>query len=411
MIGHSVTDAPTPAARSRRPDVAALLRWFILLLPLSTMLTTAPHADEPPVPPANQDPVAHRQQLLAERDELIRTANAFYQQKKYDEAMQRLQKLLALYKQIYPPDQYPNGHQDVVECCVDICRVAEQQGSYQQILQVGQLGIDLCRQIPESPEYPNRDFHLASLLSATGTSHFHRGEFSVAATRTQEALSIITYSEMCRGSPNYSVLTSRIMTSLGTALLFQGDYASATEWLEKSVKEQKQTLRNEPLCKLHVALARSQYCYGQSLRKLGLTNSALKQFQESYDTSMRLYIIARDSECDKQLVDTLIEIGAAHLDAGDIRSSRDALMRAQSRIALMDGSPEGNRLLQVRSRLLALSRLEGSIAETRELIVQLTDISSGSEREQHTVLGGLNKADALLQVAAVSAENWRLWCR
>ena len=102
----------------------------------------------PPVPPANQDPVAHRQQLLAERDELIRTANAFYQQKKYDEAMQRLQQLLALYKQIYPADQYPNGHQDVVECCVDICRVAEQQGSYQQILEVGQLGIDVCRQIP-----------------------------------------------------------------------------------------------------------------------------------------------------------------------------------------------------------------------------------------------------------------------
>ena len=201
------------------------------------------------------------------------------------------------------------------------------------------------------------------------------------------------------------------MTNLGTALLFQGDYASATEWFEKSVKEQKQTLRNEPLCKLHIALARSQYCYGQSLRKLGLTNSALKQFQESYDTSMRLYIIARDSECDKQLVDTLIETGAAHLDAGDIDLARDVLTRAQSRIALMDGSAAGNRLLQVRSRLLALSQLEGSTAETRELIVTAHRHLSGSEREQHTVLGGLTKADALLQLAAVSAENRRFWCR
>ena len=125
MTRHSTTTAPHVGVRCRRRDAAAWLGCFILLLPLSSALTAALRADERPVPSANQDPVAHRQQLLAERDELIRTANACYQQKQYDEAMQRLQQLLALYKQIYPAEQYPNGHRDVVECCVDICRVAD----------------------------------------------------------------------------------------------------------------------------------------------------------------------------------------------------------------------------------------------------------------------------------------------
>ena len=76
---------PTTASRFQPRDALGLqsrcfvvpLLWLVLLI-----LTAALQADETSPPSGNKDPVEQRQQLLAERDELILSANRFYQEQK-----------------------------------------------------------------------------------------------------------------------------------------------------------------------------------------------------------------------------------------------------------------------------------------------------------------------------------------
>ena len=89
---------------------------FIALFMLACCTALASlRAEETPNSSATSTSQDQRQKLLADRNELILSVDRSYQAGRYDEANCRLEQLMALYRQLYPVSEYPDGHMNIVQ--------------------------------------------------------------------------------------------------------------------------------------------------------------------------------------------------------------------------------------------------------------------------------------------------------
>ena len=117
-FGKSATFADGGTTSGRR-------RYHIAMLVLACCSTpAAARAEDPPNPAASHAASDEQQKLQAEQNELIRSANGAYQAGQYEEAMRRLEQLVALYAKIYPAAEFPQGHIDIMQCLSDMCQIA-----------------------------------------------------------------------------------------------------------------------------------------------------------------------------------------------------------------------------------------------------------------------------------------------
>ena len=75
-----------------------------------------------------------RESLVQRHNALAQCVHNLWQAGRDREAFASLEKLLELYREIYPQSEFPNGHPHMVNCYGDLCRVADQLAEFDALL-------------------------------------------------------------------------------------------------------------------------------------------------------------------------------------------------------------------------------------------------------------------------------------
>ena len=79
---------------------------------------------------------------------------------------------VALYQQIYPVSEYPNGHRSIVACYVDICRILKTQKNLLRAVEISEEGLHVYRRLILRDEQVRFSAYAASFHSYIGVACF-----------------------------------------------------------------------------------------------------------------------------------------------------------------------------------------------------------------------------------------------
>ncbi|MHB8969224.1 MAG: CHAT domain-containing tetratricopeptide repeat protein [Pirellulaceae bacterium] len=346
-----MSDATT-ASRLHHCETSGFSKRFMVLWlwPLYLTLATALPADELPPVSENKDPVEQQpqqqqpqqqpqqqlqqQQLLAERDKLILTANGFYQEKKYDEAMQCLRQLLPLYQQIYPVSEYPNGHRHVVDAYQDMCRILKEQKKYSELLTISEEGLHAHSLLDLRDEQVRSLSLAASFHGYIGVACFAVGDLKKA--RENFLVAAEEYRSMANDDDDgiKRSLLARVQSSLAEISLKEGDISAAADYWSQAIDNIEPWLRNRDTleCRRHASHYRTSRA--GALRQLGKFASAVELAKQAHDLSLRAFVVTRANEDRNDVIRNRILLGLLHRDIGNVEVAfqllQDTLFRIEN---------------------------------------------------------------------------------
>ncbi len=335
------TDWRKPCHGPRWPR-ATLLAALLAALALTCCAVPSPAGPGEPqqkVPgptPEGPTPDAQQTALVAERDRLILSANHAYQTRQYDEAMERLRQLVALYETMYPVSQYPTGHIDFIQVYLSMCNVAEARQDYAQLASLGEMGLRACRTL-----CPHHD--QAETSAAEALLHQYVGKAFHARHDRAKSREHYTHAvDICRAcldqDPNGAmhVLIAEVYDALAQICMSEGDLRTADDYWSRAVSEFEYRVRLAYT--LHEQRQYAKYLFARSnaLRHLGRYENALTYAQHAYDVSLRLLLITRSDEDYVNTIRILFEQGALHRDVGNNQPALSALENVRCKLLSED---------------------------------------------------------------------------
>lgn len=281
---------------------ATLLAGLLAALTLTCCAVPPPvGAGEPqqkvPGPTQEKPPLdAQQTALMAECDRLILSANHAYQTRQYEEAMEHLRQLVALYETMYPVPQYPTGHIDIVRVYLSMCNVADARQDYDQLASLGEIGLQACRTL-----CPHHDQAEANAVEAL--LHQYVGKAFHARHDRVKAREHYTHAvDICRAcldqDPNGAmhVLIAEVYDALAQICMSEGDLRAADDYWSRAVSEFEYRVRLAYTFHEQRQYAKYLFARSDALRHLGKYENALTYAQHAYDVSLRLLLITRSDE-------------------------------------------------------------------------------------------------------------------
>ncbi|MHB8863167.1 MAG: CHAT domain-containing tetratricopeptide repeat protein [Pirellulaceae bacterium] len=319
----AMTATPIP-----RGNVVGFLSFCVAAALTPLILIATPLTQEISPDAASQDPVAQRQQLLATRETLIRSANEFYQDGKYDEAMQRLQHLLSLQTQLYPASEFPDGHQDTLELYQDMCRIAKAQKNYPELLRLSEEGLRLYRLLFHQDKGSEHSDIAATLHGCIGVACFSLGDFQ--KSRDNFTVAEKELSSCTRNVANVSkqLMLANIHDYIAELNFREGNLVAATERWALAVEEIKACLRVRDTVDSRRCLARYLLLHACALGKLCKPKIALELATEAHEINLRSYFVTGLQQDRSDVLQSLVLLGLLNGNLGRFGTALKCLENA-----------------------------------------------------------------------------------
>jgi len=275
-------------------------------------------------------------------------------------AAENLQQALTLRRNLFPKDQYPNGHGFIVLNLQDLARCLQQIGDGEQANRCLVEAYDMREMLLETQAEPQRGLNQLIVLGyALVSSYEQLSEWELAylsAKRNTETAERLPQEAGSLETPN-------TLLSLGTCCINMGYYEEAIECAERALEMQQALHPPAQYPQGHQTIARAANLLGICLRNKQNWPEAAGRFEESHHMLVALANEEDSAKSNYLLGGVLTNWGDAlsHLDTLD-----EARQRCKEAVELLEKAypneqfPNGSDLLAVATRNLGsvLSELE-----------------------------------------------------
>ncbi len=313
----------------RRPHRPPLLPILLFLVGTLAAWQPAPAADDPPAEPA-ASPANPPPELIRRHNELAPRVKRLWEQGDDRATLSGLQELLTLLQELYPLDQFPDGHPYIVLCYRDLCRVTDSLKEYDLQWQYCQEGLAMCRRLFPRHKYPHGHPDLASMLANTGNALVRKCQYSKGRQFLLEAIEVHSLGAETHARDEHLKLLAKLHVNLATCLERQGLLPQAIEHsrLALSVSEQISETKSYVVRCFHVS--NSRFLFGQLLRSAGQLSNAESHSRDALARRLELLFIDPTEEARCAVVDALVENGTVMYQMGNLSKASWYLNHALS---------------------------------------------------------------------------------
>jgi CHAT domain-containing protein/tetratricopeptide (TPR) repeat protein len=290
--------------------------WPLTLL---LALAWAPAAPAQPLPAKEDGPA-----LGARAAALSRQAVQLYQQGRLEEAVLRAREALPLYRRLYPPESYPQGHPALANGLNNLGTLLRAQGDLAGAEPLFREALAIRRKL-----YPQGDAPLANSLNNLASLLRDRGDLAGAEPLYREALAMFRTLYPPERFPGGRPELAASLNNLGSLVQARGELARAEPLVREALAMSRRLYPAEQFPTGHPTLAVSLSSLGMLLRARGDLAQAEPLLQDTLAMRQKLYPPERFPNGHPAVATSLNNLGALYQDRGELARAepyyRDAL--------------------------------------------------------------------------------------
>jgi CHAT domain-containing protein/tetratricopeptide (TPR) repeat protein len=228
-----------------------------------------------------------------------------------------LREALAMRQQLYPKARHPDGHPDLATNLNNLGSLLQARGKYGQAESLYRDALAMRRQLYPKARYPAGHPHLALSLNNLGALLRDRGDYGRAEPLLREALTM--YRQVypaARYSAGHPDLATNL-NNLGSLLQERGDLAGAEHFYRDALTMNRQLYPKVRYPDGHPHLAASLNNLGMLLQERGEPAQAEPLLHEALATRRQLYPKARYPDGHPGLAQSLTYLGALLHERGE----------------------------------------------------------------------------------------------
>jgi CHAT domain-containing protein/Flp pilus assembly protein TadD len=258
-----------------------------LLLPGQLPLAQGRAApEEQPTPELSKE---ERSRLEKEAAELVKHIEDLYGRAELTKATALQQKALALYRQLYPKERFPQGHPLLAENLHNLGFLLQARQEYTQAEPFYREAVAMLQQLYAKERYPQGHPDLANSLANLGSLLRARGEYAQAEPLYREALAmrqrLYPKEHYPQGHPDLAIS----LNNLGLLLQVRGDYAQAEPYYRDALALYRELYPKERFPQGHPDLATSLNNLGGLLESRGEYAQAESYYRDALAMQRQLY--------------------------------------------------------------------------------------------------------------------------
>ena len=259
---------------------------------------------------------------------------------------------LTMYRKLYPPTRFPDGHPHLATSLANIGLALDEQGSYEEALAYFQQALVIFRKLYPATRYPDGHSHLVQMLNNLGGALEDQGLHEEARRSFNHALTMSRKLYPPSRYPDGHPDLAAALNNLGLVLQAQGAYGEALSHYKQALAMRRRLYPPERYPNGHPNLARSLNNLGFLLEAQGSYKEALGYFDRALAMFRKLYPPDRYPNGHPDLAFSLNNRGAVLLAQGSYTEATDVYSEAlqHSRTARQridpDGGPEVARSLE-----------------------------------------------------------------
>jgi CHAT domain-containing protein/Tfp pilus assembly protein PilF len=243
-----------------------------------------------PLPAAAEELTKEERAKLEQEAEQLNTEGVrLYQQGKLPEAMERLQRALAVHERLYPEKEFPRGHSQLAEVLNNQGMLLLEMGKSGQARPYLERALAMNERLYPEKDFPRGHPDLANSLSNMGVVVASLGESAKALTYHEQALA------MCQklypkerfkdGHPDLF----RSLNNMGSFVGSLGESAKALTYHEQALAMCQKLYPKERFKDGHPDLASSLNNMGYVLLSMGESAKALNYYEQALAIRQKLY--------------------------------------------------------------------------------------------------------------------------
>jgi CHAT domain-containing protein/Tfp pilus assembly protein PilF len=260
---------------------------------------------------------AQRARWQAEAVKLNGEALQFFQQGKASDALKKMEQALVLWKKLYPPEQYPQGHPDLAQSLNGMGFLLRARGELSKALPYCEQALAMRRQLYPEARFPKGHPDLALSLNNVGAILLDMGTFDKALVYYEQALAMNQRLYPKADFPEGHAELARSLNNLGYLLEDMGEPGKALPYYRQGLAMRQKVYAEADFPQGHPELANSLTNLGGLMRTLGEFAQALPYLEQALVMRRKLYPEARFPRGHPDLAMSLNNVGAVLLEMGE----------------------------------------------------------------------------------------------
>jgi tetratricopeptide (TPR) repeat protein/CHAT domain-containing protein len=281
------------------------------LLPRTTallvggLLLASARADAPP----QQLTPAQREEMDKEAKGLIAEIDKLTQARRYADAAQRQERLIAIFRQFYPPEKYPDGHSDLAAAVNNLGYMLASTGEFEKARSCYERVLAMRRQLYPPAKYPNGHPDLAASLARLGNLLQSMTEYERALPFLEQALAMRRRLYPVEKYPSGHALIFDSLNDLGDLHQSMGRYQKALPCYEEALAMGKRICPPDRFPNGCGDLVASFNRLGTLLQVMGDYEKALPCFEQALTMCRTLYPPQKYPDGHPELAAILTDVG------------------------------------------------------------------------------------------------------
>jgi tetratricopeptide (TPR) repeat protein/CHAT domain-containing protein len=317
---------------------------------------------------------ADREKTATEARRLNAESVQLYRQGKTAEALEQARAALALRRQLYPLDKYPDGHRELAQSLNNIGSLLQVQRSYAEARPFYEQALAMRRKLYPESKFPDGSPDLAFSLNNLGFLLEVQGQYEKALPYLEQALAMRRklYPETVYPDGHPELAMSLI--NLGVLLKEQGSYDRARPFHEQALAMLRKLYPEPKYPDGHPDLASSLNNLGSLLEDHGSYGEARPHLEQALAMRRRLFPKEKFPDGHPDLATSLNNLGCLLEDQGEYDRALPHLEQALAMLRKLypeDTYPDGHPYLAYSlNNLGSLMEIQGSFEQARKLYVQ-----------------------------------------
>ena len=220
---------------------------------------------------------------------LFKLGKVFEAQTEYELARLQLQRSLAIFKRLYPEDQYPAGHADLATVLGALATVHQTMGRYKDAKACREEVVEMRRRMYPKKEHPQGHAQIAISLNELGVILKWKGDHEQACECFEEATAMLRSLFPKDKYPQGAVLVSCALSNWGDALHAIGKDDQACERCKEALDILRKIYPPEKFSQGSDLLSVGIRNLGTALGTQGDVDAAKRHLDEALAMQQKLY--------------------------------------------------------------------------------------------------------------------------
>jgi CHAT domain-containing protein/Tfp pilus assembly protein PilF len=269
-----------------------------------------------------------RAKLEAEARKLDRERYELFSEGKVLEAVRRCQQALAVRQKLYPPEKFPDGHDDLARTLNNMGYLLHGLGRREAALEHYQQALAMCKKLYPPEKFPDGHPHLAASLNNMGNVLASLGRPKAALAHFQQALEmnrkLYPPEKFPDGHPDLALR----LNNMGVLLQRQGRPEEALQHYQQALAMYRKLYPPDRFPAGHKDLALALNNMGHMLASLGRWEAALEHSRQALDMNRNLYPPEKFPAGHPDLASSLHNMGVILLTGQQYQPAADRLAEA-----------------------------------------------------------------------------------